>query len=326
MKRKSTMLRELLQAGAARDSIAVGTAHHAQLAQKAGHTVVGISGALTSAHILGLPDAGFLTLTELVENVERICRAVEIPVTVDCDTGFGNAINVRRTVESVIRAGAAGLFIEDQVAPKRCGFVKGKELISLEEAAGKYRAAVDVRDALDPDFILMARTDARGAVGGSLAEVLRRGAAYLQAGVDILYVEALQSREELRTVRQAFPDTWLKATTMAIKPPLTAEEIRSFGLVLLSCFPSQLGSMAIYDFLVEFKQHGTDALTGLFQGRQDHPLAGFGIFDLTGFAKVTEWERKYLDPAKLAAYDNSLGMYDPRNRGERKPAAKAAGD
>jgi 2-methylisocitrate lyase-like PEP mutase family enzyme len=325
MKRKSTMLRELLHAGQARNSIAVGTAHHAQLAQKTGHAVIGISGAMTSAHILGLPDAGFLTLTELVENVERICRAVDIPVTVDCDTGFGNAINVRRTVESVIRAGAAGLFIEDQVAPKRCGFVKGKELIPVEEAVGKYRAAVDVRNELDPDFVLMSRTDARGAVGGSLDEVLRRGEAYLKAGIDILYVEALQSREELRTVREAFPDAWLKATTMAIKPPLTAEEIESFGLVLVSCFPTQLGSMAIYDFLVEFKKHGADTMTQFFQGRQDHPLAGFGIFDLTGFAKVTEWERKYLDPAKLAAYDNSLGMYDPRSRGEAKPV-KAAGD
>ena len=94
---------------------------------------------------------------------------------VDGDTGFGNAINARRTVSEVIRAGAAGIFIEDQVAPKRCGFVKGKELIDIEEAVGKYRAACDVRDELDPDFIVMARSDARGAVGGSLQELIERG-------------------------------------------------------------------------------------------------------------------------------------------------------
>jgi len=162
----------------------------------------------------------------------------------------------------------------------------------------------------------MARTDSRGAVGGSLEEVIRRGKAYLATGIDVLYVEALQSREELRTVRDAFPDAWLKATTMAIKPPLTPQEARDFRLVLLSCFPSQAGSMAIYDFLTAFKQNGEDATMDLFQNAKGHPLAGFGIFDLTGFAKVTEWERKYLDPAKLQAYEQSLGMYDPRSRGE----------
>ncbi len=325
MKKNSTILREMLRAGEARDSVAVGTAHHAQLAQKAGYPVVGISGAMTSAHILGLPDAGFITMSELVQNVERICRAVALPVTVDCDTGFGNAINVRYTVDSVIKAGAAGLFIEDQVFPKRCGFVKGKELISVEEAAGKYRAACDIRDELDPDFILMARTDARGAVGGSLDEVLRRGEAYLAAGVDILYAEALQNREELRTVREAFPDAWLKATTFAIDPPLTAEEIAELGLVLMSCFPSQFGSMAIYDFLLEYRNKGKDAMAELFQNAKGHPLAGFGIFDLTGFGQVTEWERKYLDPKKLAGYDQSLGLYDPRvgkdGGGAQKPGA-----
>ena len=129
---------------------------------------------------------------------------VNIPAMVDCDTGFGNAINVRRTVASMIRAGAAGLFIEDQVTPKRCAFVKGKEVISLEEAVGKYRAAIDVRNELDPDFIIMARTDARTAVGGSLEEVIRRGKAYLDAGADILYVAALQSRDEIKQVRERF--------------------------------------------------------------------------------------------------------------------------
>jgi len=104
------------------------------------------------------------------------------------------AINVRRAVASVIRAGAAGLFIEDQVAPKRCGFVTGKEVIPVEEAVGKYKAAIDVRNELDPDFIIMARTDVRTAVGGSLEKVIQRGGAYLDAGVDILYVSALQSR------------------------------------------------------------------------------------------------------------------------------------
>ena len=197
------------------------TAHHAQLTEATGFKYFGISGSHTASHLYGLPDAGFMTLPEIVENTRRICQAVSIPVIVDCDTGFGNAINVVRTVDEVIRAGAAGLFIEDQVAPKRCGFVKGKELVSIEDAVSKFRAACDTRDGLDKDVIIQARTDARGAVGGGMDEVLRRCEAYLKAGVDSLYVEALQSVEEIRIVREAFPDALLKATPYAIDPPIT---------------------------------------------------------------------------------------------------------
>src|SRR6185436_5305515 len=156
-------------------------AHHAQLAEKSGFQFFGLSGSDVSTQLLGLPDAGFLTLTELVNATRWVCGATTLPVIVDCDTGFGNAVTVHRTTEEVILAGAACLFIEDQQAPKRCGFVKGKMLISVEEAAGKLRAACSVRDRLDPDFMIMARTDARGAVGGDMDEVIRRGKVYLEA-------------------------------------------------------------------------------------------------------------------------------------------------
>ena len=312
MEKKSTRLRKLLKSGDLVFTIQVGTAHQAQLAEKAGFELVGISGSSTSVQIFGLPDAGFVTMTELVENVERICGAVTIPVTVDCDTGFGNAINVRRTVESVIRAGAAGLFIEDQVAPKRCGFVKGKEVVSLEEAVGKFRAAVDVRNELDPDFIIMARTDVRGAAGGSVDEVIRRGRAYLDVGVDIFYAEALQSRDEIRQVRKALKDCLLRVTTNAIKPPLTQEEYKELGLCLPSTHVSNVGTIAMYDFLLDFKKRGIAAHEEFKRKTKDHPLGDFGIFDLTGFPKVAEWETKYLSAEKLKQYDSSLGIYDPR--------------
>ena len=312
MKKKSTRLRELLKSGELVFTIQVGTAHQAQLAEKAGFELVGISGSSTSVQIFGLPDAGFVTMTELVENVERICRAVNIPVTVDCDTGFGNAINVRRTVESVIRAGAAGFFIEDQVAPKRCGFVKGKEVVSLEEAVGKFRAAIDARNELDPDVIIMARTDVRGAAGGSVDEVIRRGRAYLDAGVDIFYAEALQSRDEIRQVRNALKGCLLRVTTNAIKPPLAQEEYKELGLCLPSTHISNIGTIAMYDFLLDFKKRGIAAHEEFKQRTKDHPLGNFGIFDLTGFPKVVEWESRYLTPEKLKQYDDSLGIYDPR--------------
>ncbi|GAA5232558.1 isocitrate lyase/PEP mutase family protein [Verticiella sediminum] len=289
-----------------------GTAHHAQLAEEAGFEHFGVSGAATTTQLLGLPDAGLITLPELVENVRRICQAVSIPVVVDCDTGFGNAINVIRTVEEVIRAGAAGLFIEDQVAPKRCGFVKGKELIPIEEAVGKYRAACDTRDRLDKDVIIMARTDARGAIGGGMEEVFRRGRAYLDAGVDVLYVEALQTREEIRQVREAFPDALLKCTTQAIKPGLTNEEVRELRLVTMGQHISRVGSIAMYDFLLDYRKRGETAANEFTVAHEGHPLAGFGVFDLTGFPQVHTLEQRYLPEDHMERYEHSVGVYDPR--------------
>lgn len=288
------------------------TAHHAQLAEATGFPFFGISGSNVSTHLLGLPDAGLLTLTELAEATRRICQAVSIPVCVDCDTGFGNAVNVVRTVDEIIRAGAASLFIEDQVAPKRCGFVKGKELIPLDEAVGKYRAACDVRDRLDADFVIMARTDARGAVGGGMDEVIRRGRAYLDAGVDVLYVEALQSRDEIRAVRNAFPDALLKATTYAIDPPLTTAEMREFGLCTSGVHIARVGAIAMHDFLQRYREGGDDVYNEFAAETKEHPLAGFGIFDLTGFPKVLELEQRYLPPDRMQRYDQSIGVYDPR--------------
>jgi 2-methylisocitrate lyase-like PEP mutase family enzyme len=292
--------------------VVVGTAHEAQLAEKVGFKALGISGSNTSAQILGLPDAGLITMTELVENTERICRAVDLPVRVDCDTGFGNAINVRRTVESMIRAGAACLFLEDQVAPKRCGFVKGKQVISLEEAAGKYRAAVDVRNEMDPDFIIMARCDAMGAVGGSLDEVIRRGKAYLAAGADIFYPEALRSRDEIKQVRDALKDSLLFVNPGAIKPTLTEQEYKELGLCMAVSHISKVGSVAMYDYLVELKTKGIRVHGEFMERTKSHPLGGHGNHDLTGFPKVVEWEKKYLPPEQLDKYDSSTGLYDPR--------------
>jgi 2,3-dimethylmalate lyase len=309
---KSTILRNLFKTDKLVTAIWVGTAHQAQLAERTGFKAVGISGANFSMQILGLPDAGFMTMTELVENAERVCQSINIPVIVDCDTGFGNALNVRRTVQSIIRAGAAGLFIEDQLAPKRCGHVKGKELIPLEEAVGKYRAALDVRDEMDPDFIIMARTDGRGAVGGSLEEAIRRGRAYLDAGVDILYVEALQSLDEIKAVRQAMGDSLLMVTTQHVQMPRTEQGLIDLGLCLSGIQLAQVGSVAMYDLLMEYQKRGMDAYVDFRRKTANHPLGGFGTFDLAGFPKVVAWEKKYLPAEKLEAYEQSIGVYDPR--------------
>jgi len=313
-KKKSSVLRELINRKEILFRPLVATAVQAKIAEAAGFEAVGISGSDSTSEIFGLPDAGLITMTEMAQNVQRICNAVSIPVMADCDTGFGNAINVRRTVETVIQAGGAGLFIEDQVAPKRCGFVKGKELISVEEAVGKYRAAVDVRNQLDEDFIIMARTDGRTAVGGSLEEAIRRAKAYREeANVDVIYVEALQSREEVKQVRAAI-DGPLACSIMAIEPKPTLQELQELGMCMtLGVDLAKVGWVAVWDMLFAMKQHGLASWIEWGEKNKDHPLVGIkGIFDLTGFPKVREWEELYLPKEQLAKYEKSQGLYEPR--------------
>ncbi|MBI4524911.1 MAG: isocitrate lyase/PEP mutase family protein [Deltaproteobacteria bacterium] len=287
MPQKSARLRELISAGGIFLQPWVGCALHAKLAESLGFKAVGISGSNVSGHILGIPDVGLITLTELAQNTQRICGAVDIPVMVDCDTGFGNAINVRRTVSAVIKAGAAGLFIEDQVAPKRCGFVKGKEILPLDEALGKYRAALDARDELDGDFVIMARTDARGAAGGSLEECIARLRAYKQAGVDMVYAEALQSMDELRTVRAAVEGPFF-VTTKAIQPAPTLEQLREAGVCMAAPHPARAGNMAVWDLLQIAKTKGRSAAVAYAAMSKNHSLAGAGISTLFGRPKLRE--------------------------------------
>ena len=312
--KRSTALRRMLKEGPLPlVGVFGGTAHHAQLAEAAGFSHFGVSGAHTSAHLLGLPDAGFLTETELVENTRRICKAVSIPVLVDCDTGFGNALNVIRTVEDIIDAGAAAMFLEDQVAPKRCGYSKGKEIISVEEAVGKYKAAVAVRDRLDPDFIIMARTDSRTAVGGDMDEVLKRGRAYLDAGVDVFYVEALQSRDEIKQLREAFPDAMLRVTSFAIDPPLTSKEMADFRFCTTSLHLPIFGTVQMYDFLLDCRARGQDAWNEFSEKTKTHPYGGLRFFNLTGFQNIHTLEKEFLPREAMDRYEKSIGIYDPRS-------------
>ena len=159
--RATTRLRALLKEPAPLILPGCFNAMSARILEHAGFPALYMSGYGTSLNLLGLPDAGLITLTEMALNAKLIASAVRAPLIADADTGFGNAINVVRTVEEYIRAGVAGMHLEDQVAPKRCGHVAGREVIARDEAVLKIRAACQTRDALDPDFVIIARTDAR---------------------------------------------------------------------------------------------------------------------------------------------------------------------
>ena len=312
-KKKSTVLRELINRKQILYRVGVAIALDAKMAEAYGFEAVGISGANFAAQVLGLPDAGLITMTEVVENARRICGAINIPAMVDCDTGFGNAINVRRTVREAILAGVSGFFIEDQVAPKRCGFVVGKELLDVGEAIGKYRAAVDARDELDPDVIVMARTDARTAVGGSLQEAIDRSKAYKEeAGVDVSYVEALQTRQEIEAVRKAVPGH-LAVSVQAIRPLPTLQELEDLGCCMtLSNMFFHVGTVAKWDMLAAMKARGMEAYNEWVAAHKDHPAAWPRIFERVGFSKIREWEEKYLSPEQVRAkYEKSQGLFEP---------------
>ncbi len=172
----------------------------ARLVERAGFHAVYMTGYGTSASRLGLPDLGFAGLAEMADHARNMASAVSIPLVADADTGYGNALNVRRTVRMYETAGVAALHLEDQMLPKRCGHLAGKQVVPLEEFAQKIRAAVEART--DPDLLVIARTDAVAVTG--FDDALRRGEAAVQAGADILFVEAPTSEQQIETVAKTF--------------------------------------------------------------------------------------------------------------------------
>jgi len=200
----------------------------AKLAERAGFHSVVVTGYGVSAALLGEPDFGLLTQTEMVDAARRICRAVKIPVVVDGDTGYGGALNVRRMVEELIQAGARGIILEDQTWPKRCGHMRGKSVIALEEHVQKIRAA---REAIgERTFLITARTDARDPLG--LDEAIRRGKAYKEAGAHLIFVEAPKSMEEMRRIaKEVPPPLVINMIEGGQTPILPLEEVQALGFL-----------------------------------------------------------------------------------------------
>ncbi|WP_424139763.1 isocitrate lyase/PEP mutase family protein [Roseomonas chloroacetimidivorans] len=197
----------------------------ARLAEQAGFECVYMTGAGTSA-TAGFPDYGLLTMTEMAANVSRMASSISVPLIVDGDAGYGNELNVFRTVREFERAGAAGLHIEDQEAPKRCGHLEGKEVIPVEAYQAKIRAAVDART--DPDFLIIARTDARAVTG--YQDAIARARAAIDAGADMAFVEALQTKEEVLSAPSDVGAPCLLNIVYGGKtPPMTAAEICQAG-------------------------------------------------------------------------------------------------
>jgi 2,3-dimethylmalate lyase len=202
----------------------------AKIASRAGFEVIFITGYSLSATLLGEPDFGLLTQTEVVSAAERICSVTDTPVIVDADTGYGNAINVIRTVQDLSRTGAAGMFLEDQVWPKRCGHMKGKQVIPLDEQLKKLRAALEARN--DHDFYIVARTDSRQALG--LSEAIARGIAFKEAGADAVFVEAPESKEEMKEIARHVPGPLVaNMLERGVTPLMSPQELKELGFDLI---------------------------------------------------------------------------------------------
>ena len=274
--------------------------------EAAGFEAIYMSGYGTSLSLTGLPDVGLTTMTEMVANARYIAQAVRIPLIADADTGFGNAINVMRTIREYIVAGVAGLHMEDQVNPKRCGHVAGRVVITFEEAVGKVRAAVDARNALDPDFVIVARTDARGASGGSLDEAIRRANAFLAAGADLAFIEGPTSDDEVRRIcREVKGRVFYNMT--GVSPRYTLDEMRALGISICispnAMLRTALGAM--YDLALQLKAEGPVAETRFMESFKQHPLGDLHTF--AGFDQVRTWEREYLGEEAMQKYSDSVG-------------------
>jgi 2,3-dimethylmalate lyase len=270
----------------------------ARMIEQAGFPAVYMTGFGTSASLLGRPDVGLLTMSQMVDNARRIAQAVGVPVIADADTGYGNPLNVIRTVQEYELAGVSAIHIEDQVTPKKCGHMENKQVIPAAEMAEKIRAAVEARRS--SDFLIIARTDARA--GEGLENALRRARAYQEAGADILFIEAPQSKEEVAQIARAFPNVpllfnWAEGGKT---PPITLSRLKELGyrIVIFPISTLLAAAKAMRAALAEIKAQGTPAQ--MFPDR-----TAFQEFnEMIGLREIQELEKRFA--AKTGHYAGKM--------------------
>lgn len=284
----TTRFRELLTRDEVLPAMGGYDALSASLIEQAGGEVVYMSGSSVSTSTHAYPDVGVTTMTEMVTRARQMVNAVDVPVFCDADTGYGNPINVIRTVEEYESAGVAGIHIEDQTFPKKCGHFDDKSVVPTEEMVQKLRAAADARE--DDDFVLIARTDARAVEGFEAA--VERSYAYLDAGADVLFFEAPTSEAELRRVGEEFGDDVPLVANMTEggeTPLFTAEEFEAMGfdVVLYPATGFKAAARAMRDVYEEIAETGTQ------KGVMDELVSWQGRNDITGLDEIVELEEKY---------------------------------
>jgi methylisocitrate lyase len=258
----------------------------AKIAQKVGFDAMFQTGYGTSATLFGMPDYGFIGAAETVDNARRICRAVTVPVIVDSDTGYGNALSVWKLVKELESAGASGIFLEDQKWPKRCGHMQGKEVVSQEEYTEKLSAAIDARE--NKDFIIVARTDARATEG--LDEAIERGKQNKKTGADAVFVEAPKSIDEMKKIGKEINAPLVANMIEGGATPLSSAETLSkmgFNIILYPLSVLYANTFATMNILTELKNTGNTA-------KYKQKVVNFDQFnDLVELPKFRKMEEKY---------------------------------
>lgn len=294
----------------------------ARVIEKVGFEAVYMTGHGTGAGMLAWTDVGMTTMTEMVRNARNICNSINLPVIADMDTGYGNAVNVIRAVREYEQAGVAAFHIEDQVAPKKCGFMKGKMCIPVEEMVGKIKAAVEARE--DPNLLIIVRCDARAPLGAE--EMYKRCRAYLDAGADVIFPEAPLTPEDIKQDSE-----WGKS----IKVPLLLNGVRyglaikdvaemGFAILILPSIAFSVTPKAVYDVLMELKTTGR--YPDLVKDGRAFPWEE--VQELLRLPEVRKYEEKFLPKEEKLArwgseevpqeYFRGLGYY-PERKGTEGP-------
>jgi isocitrate lyase len=293
----------------------------AQIAERVGMKSIYLSG-YSMALANGWPDMGFLTMTEVTRIASMVASAVSIPIIADADDGYGNALTTQRTVQEYMKTGVAGIHIEDQVFPKRCGHIAGKTIVSREEAVGKYRAAVDTRNRLDPDFVLVARTDAYGAVGGSMEEAIWRGRAYADAGVDLVWAELSNSSREpaiefAKAMRQTHPNlplafNYSSSFKWSSDPnPLLFRELGDLGykFIFITLYAAHAGMYAVWNAMEDLVKNQEQGQWSLERTKAGHPTESHHV--MARVSHFQELERQFI-PGSVDRIKSSHGFDDKR--------------
>src|SRR5262245_37496013 len=284
---------------------------HARMSEVVGYEAFFMSGSQVAAYVYGYPDVGLLGVSEMVESVRRIANVTDIPVFADADTGYGNAVNVHYTVKEYIRAGAAGLHIEDQEAPKKSGTQAGRRLISVEEAIGKFRAAVAAKKELDDDFVVCARCDSIGSEGGGFEDAVRRGIAYVkEASVDAVWMNTLTERGQIEEACRRIPAPVI-APYYGPRPSPTFEEFQNLGAaaVLYPSLTTANGLQSTWEVLHDFRERGPLVLDEWNKKAQasPHGMVPRTQDPILPAKKIIQLEDEFIPKELKRDYDKTFG-------------------
>jgi isocitrate lyase len=276
----------------------------AQIAERLGMKAIYMSG-YSVALLNGWPDMGLLTMTEVTKAASMIASAVEIPVIADADDGYGNALSTLRTVREFVKTGVAGIHLEDQRFPKRCGHIAGKTIVPREEAVGKFKAAAQERDRLDPEFVIIARTDAYGAVGGSLEEAIWRGRAYADAGVDLVWCElsrpergpAIAFAEAMRKTHPHLPLAFNYSSSFKWHQdaePFRFKELGDLGykFIFITIYGAHAAMHAVWNAMEDLVRNEEEAQWALERTKKGHPTESHHA--MARVAHFQELERRFI--------------------------------